>query len=68
MKPDLKPPGTKRLKLQHDIMISTSAFKFILRRYIKAKGTCARYMGCCEIDPRNEVRPGRYRFFSLVIP
>ena len=22
--------------------------------HFKAKGTCARYMGCCEIDPRNE--------------
>ena len=34
MKPKLKPPGTKRLKLKCDIMLSTSALKFKLRRYI----------------------------------
>jgi hypothetical protein len=32
-KPKLKPPGTKRLKLKCDILPSTSAFKFNLRRY-----------------------------------
>ena len=35
MKPRLKPPGTKRLKLKCDILLSTSAFKSNLRRYIK---------------------------------
>jgi hypothetical protein len=30
----LKLPGTKRLKLKWDIILSTSAFKFTLRRYI----------------------------------
>jgi 4-hydroxy-3-methylbut-2-enyl diphosphate reductase IspH len=33
VKPKLKPPGTKRLKLNCDILLSTSAFKFNLRRY-----------------------------------
>jgi hypothetical protein len=33
MKINLKPPGTKRLKLQSDVLLSTSAFKFNLRRY-----------------------------------
>ena len=33
MKPKLKPPGTKRLKLKCDILLSTSAFEFNLRRY-----------------------------------
>jgi len=33
MKPKLKPPGTKRLKLNCDILYSNSAFKFNLRRY-----------------------------------
>ena len=33
MKPKLKPPGTKRLKLNRDILLSTSAFKFTLRCY-----------------------------------
>ena len=35
MKPKLKPPGTKRLRLKCDILLSTSAFKFNLRRYTK---------------------------------
>ena len=31
MKPKLKPPGTKRLKLKSGILLSTCAFKFNLR-------------------------------------
>ena len=33
MKPMLKPPGTKHLKLKRDVLLSTSAFTFNLRRY-----------------------------------
>ena len=33
IKPTLKAPGTKRLKLEWDTLLSTSAFKFSLRRY-----------------------------------
>ena len=33
IKPKLKPPGTKHLKLKCDILVSTSAVKFNLRRY-----------------------------------
>jgi len=33
IKSNLKPPGTKRSKLKLDVMLSTSAFKFNLRRY-----------------------------------
>jgi len=33
MKPKLTPPGIKRLKLMCNILLSTSAFKFDLRRY-----------------------------------
>jgi len=32
MKPKLKPPGSKRLKLNWDILLSNFAFKFNLRR------------------------------------
>jgi hypothetical protein len=32
-KPKLKPPGTKRLKLDCDVLLSTSGFRFNLRRY-----------------------------------
>jgi hypothetical protein len=35
MKTKLKPPGTKRLKLKCGALLSTSAFKFNLRRYTK---------------------------------
>ena len=37
IKPKLNPPGAKRLKLKCDIMLSTSGFKFNLRRYTKGK-------------------------------
>jgi hypothetical protein len=33
IKPILKPPGTKRLELKCDILLSTFAFKVKLRRY-----------------------------------
>jgi hypothetical protein len=33
IKPKLKPPGTKRLNVKYDILLSSSAFKFNLRRY-----------------------------------
>ena len=36
IKPTLKPTGNKRLKLQCDILLSTSAFRFNLRRYNEA--------------------------------
>jgi hypothetical protein len=33
IKPQSKPPGTERLKRNFEILVSTSAFKFSLRRY-----------------------------------
>jgi hypothetical protein len=39
MKPKLKPPGTERLKLKCVILLSTSAFKFDLRRYSSGAAT-----------------------------
>ena len=33
MKPELRPPGAKCLQLRCDILLSSSAFKFGLRRY-----------------------------------
>ena len=36
IKPKLKPPRTKRLKLKCDVLLSKSAFKSNLRRYAKA--------------------------------
>jgi hypothetical protein len=37
MKPKFKPPGTKRLKLEYDGLLSSFAFKFNLRRYTMAE-------------------------------
>jgi len=42
IKPKLKPPGTKRLKLEYDGLLSNSAFKFNLRRYTKAFAAASR--------------------------
>ena len=39
IKPTLKAPGTKRLKLNFDEPLSNVAFNFNLRRYIMALGT-----------------------------
>jgi len=36
IKPKLKPPGTKRLKLKCDVLLSNYAFKFNLRCYTMA--------------------------------
>jgi hypothetical protein len=35
--PKLKPPGTKRLKLKCNTLLSTFAFKFNLRRFNQAR-------------------------------
>ena len=34
IKPTLKPPGTKHLKLKRDVLLSSFAFIFDLRRYM----------------------------------
>jgi len=41
IKPTLKPPGTERLKLNCEILLSTSDFKFNLRRYTKEAAAAA---------------------------
>jgi len=55
IKPKLKPPGTKRLKLKCDILLSTSAFKFNLRRYNQV----------VEVTPAGT---RRYKFYPKVGP
>jgi hypothetical protein len=37
IKPTLKAPGSERSKLKRDVLLSTSAFKFSLRRYNEEK-------------------------------
>jgi len=39
IKPKLKPPGTKRLNLKLDMLLSSSAFKFSWRRYNESEVT-----------------------------
>jgi hypothetical protein len=41
MKPTFKAPGSKRLKLKYDQLLSSFAFKIKLRRYNKAQRTPA---------------------------
>ena len=41
IKPTLNSPGTKRLKLKFDTMLSTFAFNFNLRRHMEALRRCA---------------------------
>ena len=46
MKPDLKPPGTKHLKVNCDMLLSISAFKLNLRRYCKGYTDVDRRASC----------------------
>ena len=41
VKPKLKPPKTKRLRLKDDELLSNAAFKFNLRRFILGFGNLA---------------------------
>ena len=49
IKPKLKPPGSKSLALHFDVLLSTSAFKFNLCRYITGSYTVARGCGAAEL-------------------
>ena len=40
IKPTLKAPGTKRLKLKHDILLSSFSFNFNVRRYTEEPWPC----------------------------
>ena len=60
IKPELKPPGTKRLKLNCYVLLSTSAFKFNLRCYTwgppasappSSTSRCARTLSGPECGP-----------------
>jgi hypothetical protein len=57
MKLKLKAPGTKRLKLKCDVLLSTSAFKSNLHRYTLAAGYCRErdMVGRCESTLSNTV-------------
>jgi hypothetical protein len=60
MKPKSKPPGTKRFKLKIDILLSTLAFKFKLRR-CNSGGRVAAHEAA--LPPGN---PGRVRYHLTV--
>jgi len=51
IRPTLKLPGTKRLKLKHDEPLSNFYFKFNLRRYSKIR----KYVSCEIEEERNDV-------------
>jgi len=65
MKTKLKLPGTKRLKLKCDILLSTSAFKFKLRRYTTGEALEMKENPAIQREPDGgyHVRP----FFSIVM-
>jgi hypothetical protein len=49
IKPTLKAPGTKGLKLEHDELLSSFAFSFNLRCYSAERGwTCFNRNCCCR--------------------
>ena len=50
MKPKLKPPGTKRLKLKCDVLLSNFAFKFNLRHYIPVLSSLT-FLAAIEFTP-----------------
>jgi len=52
MKPTLKPPGTKRLKLEYDKLLSNFGFKINLRRYSKATWKVVK-VGRCSLTLSN---------------
>jgi len=54
MKPKLKPPGTKRLKLDCEILLSSVTFIFKLRRYHPAN---ALYQVFCASEAGSYTRP-----------
>ena len=60
MKPKLKPPGTNRLKLKCDILLSTSAFKVNLRRYTWASARCRTRSARCLGTRQNWYRAHRW--------
>ena len=65
MTPKLKPPGTKRLKVTCDIILSTSAFKFILRLFIKRAADASFLAEQTKLEGAH-VGPGRTRSNSSV--
>jgi hypothetical protein len=57
IRPTLKPTGTKRLKLNCDVLLSTSAFEFNLRRYSLECDD----RGCCVCSTACHGKVGRCR-------
>jgi len=55
IKPTLKAPGAKRLKLNCDILLSTSAFKLKLRRYDKASSREERLMAKKKVIDNSQI-------------
>jgi hypothetical protein len=45
MKPKLQPPGTKRLKVKCNMLLSAPAFKFNLRHYAEVAGWVREQIG-----------------------
>ena len=67
MKPTLKAPEIKRLKLKPEKVVSNSAFKFILRRYttvvtLTAYGDAPSVFTTCTLDRGRCLHSSTFRF------
>ena len=54
MKPKLKPPGTKRLRLKHDGLPSNCAFELNLRRYTEGQSKYRMMLQESEHDEKDK--------------
>ena len=72
IKPNLKPPGTRHLKVKCDTLISTFAFKFNLRRYNVDRQTRAlRGQGLTLVHFSSQLEPSlthKNTLFSINTP
>ena len=65
MKPRLKAPGAKQLKLKCDILLSTSAFKFNVRRYSEGTTLWAVRGGGAGVDNLHAVATVGRRLYTV---
>jgi hypothetical protein len=68
MKPMFKPPGTKLLKLKCDILLSSFAFKFNLRRYTLRAANAALEDRTDAVSDRASTNQRRLAVFERMEP
>jgi len=68
MKAKMKLPGTKRLKLKFDRLLSASAYNFNLRRYIMAAAAVDGGGGATRTGKSGAGRVGRVVIYAALDP